>query len=224
MKYRSDSQTVNAAGQTEHFASWMGGPTLSKVEQARCPDGKDRTAFVTGDADTFFSLPATVNDRGRKLKGYLTHDDGVWSFHSLLLAPEEVLPNVGNCRVKVGDRVLYREGDDEAATKVLARVIGFAPKDGLGVEYAVPRLLVLALNEMGTDAFIRHVDQEDVLRREAPAKDGAFAAFFAGGPLASAEKLVFCADAGGLSERYFAESCDRDGTWIPFTVRAGKAA
>ena len=220
MKYRSDSQTVNAAGQTEHYATWMGGPTLSKVEKARCPDGKDRTAFVTGDADTAFTLPATVNDRGRKLKGFLTHNDGVWAFHSLALAPEEVLPNVGSCRVKVGDRILYAESE----RKVLARVIGFAPKDGLGVAYPVPRLLVLALNEMGSDAFIRHVDQADVERREAPAKDGAFAAWFAAGPLASADELARCADVGGMSERYFAESCRENGTWVSFSQRGGKAA
>lgn len=219
MKYRSDSQTVNDAGQTEHYAHWMGGPTLSKVEKVKCPDGKDRTAFILGEADTMFSLPAMVNDKGRKLKGYLTITDGVWAFHSLALAPEEVLPNVGSCRVKVGDRILYAEGE----RKVLARVIGFAPKDGMGVEYAVPRLLVLALNEMGTDAFIRHVAQADVERREAPAKDGAFAAFFAGGSLASADQLVHAADAGGLSERYFAESCRADGSWVPFSHRT-KAA
>jgi len=220
MKYRSDSKTVNAAGQTEHSASWMGGPTLSKVEGAKCPDGKPRTAFVTGEADTMFSLPATVNDKSRKLKGFLTHDDGVWNFHSLALAPEEVLPSVGNRRVKVGDRILYREGED----KVLARVIGFAPKDGLGVAYPVPRLLVLALNEMGTDAFIRHVEQGTVIRCEKPAADGAFAAWFAAGPLAPGAELASCADAGGLSERYFAESCRRDGSWIPFSQRGGKAA
>lgn len=51
------------------------GPFASpvKVERALCPDGKRRTAWITGEADTFFSIPARVTYKGRTVTGFVTY-------------------------------------------------------------------------------------------------------------------------------------------------------
>lgn len=49
----------------------------AKVEH--CPisgTGLRRTAYATGYADTFFSVPACTRVKGRYIGGYLTLDDG----------------------------------------------------------------------------------------------------------------------------------------------------
>lgn len=58
----------------------------AKVEN--CPidgtalDGKEvrRTAYATGYADTYFSIPACTRYRGRYISGYLTYKDGACVF------------------------------------------------------------------------------------------------------------------------------------------------
>lgn len=50
----------------------------------RAPEGATcsrATAFTTGPADTFFSIPAFVRVAGRRVRGFLTRDDGIWTFH-----------------------------------------------------------------------------------------------------------------------------------------------
>ncbi len=196
MRYRSDRSETNAAGQVTHYAVWMGGPTVSKIEGARCPDGKNRTAFVSGEADTFFSLPAYVHHKSKRINGYLTCEDGVWTFHSTKLAPHEVLPKLGK-RVKVGDLVLNVEGR-------VARVIGFVDRDGTGKPYDIPRLLVLMLSGSLSCCWLRHWEQIDVTACCPPAEDqGAFIAWFMGGPLAPAEELIKQHDGGYLNERHY---------------------
>lgn len=44
-----------------------------------CPigeTGERRTVYATGYADTYFSIPARCEFRGRTIRGYLTQDDG----------------------------------------------------------------------------------------------------------------------------------------------------
>jgi hypothetical protein len=71
-KYRSDTQTTNPDGSTSHFANWLGGPTLSKVTNCMCEDGTPRTVIVTGEPDSFFSIPAATSRKGLTIKGFLT--------------------------------------------------------------------------------------------------------------------------------------------------------
>ena len=41
------------------------------VKHALCSDGKRRYATVTGEADTFFSIPASVKVRGKRVSGFI---------------------------------------------------------------------------------------------------------------------------------------------------------
>jgi hypothetical protein len=82
-RYRDDTWKVNPVGQTCWYAQWMGGPTLSKVTKVPCPDGKARTAFICGEPCTFFSVPAYVHDKSKRVVGWLSwDDDGTAVFHS----------------------------------------------------------------------------------------------------------------------------------------------
>lgn len=60
------------------FALWMGGPTLSKIEDCAV-DGLGpsfrRTVYITGEPDSFFSIPAACSVEGRTVKGFITSDD-----------------------------------------------------------------------------------------------------------------------------------------------------
>jgi len=79
-RFRDDFCVV-LGSQKEWFARWMGGPTLSKVEGAVCEDGSRRTAFVSGDPDTWFSVPGYVHRKSRRVKGFLTKGNGAeWEF------------------------------------------------------------------------------------------------------------------------------------------------
>lgn len=42
------------------------------VRHALCSDGQRRYARITGEADTFFSIPAQVKVRGKTVSGYIT--------------------------------------------------------------------------------------------------------------------------------------------------------
>lgn len=80
--YRRDRSQVNEHGQTLHYAEWMGGPTLAAVVSAVCADGKGRTVNVRGEADTFFSIPASTRIGGKYASGYLYVEDGRWFFRA----------------------------------------------------------------------------------------------------------------------------------------------
>jgi hypothetical protein len=80
LKYRVDFEETTEFGQTLGFAKWCGGPTLSRVKEAICKDGKKRIAYVTGDPLTYFSLPARVNVGKKSIRGSLYLDDGVYHF------------------------------------------------------------------------------------------------------------------------------------------------
>ena len=81
MRYRTDRTETTDQGQKIGYADWMGGPTISKV-WADCPDGLRRWAHVTGEALTWFSLPAYVNNgKAGRVVGWLGCDDGLYQFH-----------------------------------------------------------------------------------------------------------------------------------------------
>lgn len=80
MKYRTDRVVRLKNDQLVGYAEWMGGPTVSRVT-ALCPDGYERWAHVTGEPDTWFSLPAYVNNGSKgKIFGHIQQDDGLWVF------------------------------------------------------------------------------------------------------------------------------------------------
>lgn len=75
LKYRADSKEMNADGSAAYYSEpWH---CLSKVENCRtnmCGDPRV-TAFVTGEADTWFSIPAVCSYRGCRVVGYITGDE-----------------------------------------------------------------------------------------------------------------------------------------------------
>lgn len=80
-KYRADKSEAQADGATLWFANWMGGPTLAKIENCRLENlhagdtTMRRTVYITGEADTYFSIPAVCKIAGCRVKGYVTGDD-----------------------------------------------------------------------------------------------------------------------------------------------------
>ncbi len=82
LKYRVDSEETNEHGQVIGRTHWMGGRTLARITGAVCNDGTRRTAYITGEPDTFFSVPARVNVGKQSVKGWLGCEDGLWQFHA----------------------------------------------------------------------------------------------------------------------------------------------
>ena len=76
-KYRADKSESQSDGAILWFAEWMGGPSLSKIENCRINlEGNPRvTAFIIGEPDTWFSIPAVCSYRGCRVRGYVTSDE-----------------------------------------------------------------------------------------------------------------------------------------------------
>lgn len=81
LKFRVDTEETNIYDQTIGRTVWMGGRTLARVKGAICDDGQRRTAYVTGEPDTWFSVPARVNVGKRSVTGWLGCEDGLYRFH-----------------------------------------------------------------------------------------------------------------------------------------------
>lgn len=76
-KYRADESEMQADSAKLWFAKWMGGPTLAKIENCRLENlagEMRRTVYITGDADTAFSIPAVCKLWGCRVRGYVTSD------------------------------------------------------------------------------------------------------------------------------------------------------
>ena len=77
-RYRADKSETQGDGSVQWFAEWLGGPTLSKIVDCRLAnlDGEPRrTVYITGEPDTYFSIPAVTHYLGKRIKGYVTRDD-----------------------------------------------------------------------------------------------------------------------------------------------------
>ena len=77
-KYRADKSKTQSDNAVLWYANWIGGPTLAKIENCRLAnlEGEPRrTVYITGDADTYFSIPAVTHYFGKRIKGYVTGDD-----------------------------------------------------------------------------------------------------------------------------------------------------
>jgi hypothetical protein len=80
-KFRyQDKQETNEHGQTLGFAIWMGGPALTYVGGVVCEDGSKANWFKTGEPDTWFSTPGYIHKHGKRVKGFITSDDGLYKF------------------------------------------------------------------------------------------------------------------------------------------------
>jgi hypothetical protein len=77
-KYRADKSTPQADGAIVWHAEWMGGPSLSKIENCRLENmhgDMRRTVYITGEADTIFSIPAVCSIARCRVRGYVASDD-----------------------------------------------------------------------------------------------------------------------------------------------------
>ena len=77
-KYRADTSERQGDGAIVWKSLWMGGPSLAKITNCRLDNlhGDMRaTVYVTGEADTWFSIPAVCRLMGKRVKGYITSDD-----------------------------------------------------------------------------------------------------------------------------------------------------
>ncbi len=82
-KYRADRSEAQNDGATVWYSEWMGGPSLAKIENCLLENlaGNMRgTVYITGDADTYFSIPAVCSLFGKRVRGYVTSNDGTLVF------------------------------------------------------------------------------------------------------------------------------------------------
>ena len=80
-KYRDDmSGKVDNSGAIPFFTNWMGGPSLALVRNCPSPFGK-RTVYIQGEADTYFTIPAAIEFRKKRINGYLMCEDGAYQFY-----------------------------------------------------------------------------------------------------------------------------------------------
>lgn len=62
------SNVWDVTGKARYRSGFAGSPTLVSV-LAECPDGKVRRIYVTGEPDTWFSLPVRVTYKGKTVRG-----------------------------------------------------------------------------------------------------------------------------------------------------------
>lgn len=84
-KYRADTSEPQDDGAVLHYADWIGGPTLSKITNCRIenfPDKLRGTVYITGEADSCFTIPAAMSYKGKTVRGFVTSEDGMIYFHA----------------------------------------------------------------------------------------------------------------------------------------------
>jgi len=84
-KYRADKATKQSDGAVLWHAHWLGGPTLAKIQNCRIHGTALRRAvYITGEPNTWFSIPAATRVKGQHVAGYVTTDnDGCYLFHAM---------------------------------------------------------------------------------------------------------------------------------------------
>lgn len=86
--YRIDRYETNPAdpAQSLGYCDWMGGPTLSNIKGCLVggEPGVRRAARITGEPNTAFSQPAQIRLKGKTVPGFITADEGVYTFHYYL--------------------------------------------------------------------------------------------------------------------------------------------
>lgn len=75
--YRADVSEKQSDGARVWRARWMGGEPLAKIDNCRL-DGLEgdmrRTVYITGEPDTWFSVPAVCRIQGCRVIGFVTGD------------------------------------------------------------------------------------------------------------------------------------------------------
>ena len=93
-KLRADMADAPAKnGAIAWFTRWIGGPTLALIRNCPTPFGP-RTVYIQGEPDTFFSVPAACTFRKRTIHGYVTCEDGQWTFHANRYGKGCIFPTV----------------------------------------------------------------------------------------------------------------------------------
>jgi len=79
--YRKDTARLEPDKARTWFVNWIGGPTLSAIDNCRSQLGFRVNVRITGQPDTYFSIPAEIRFKGCKVRGYITTDDEGYIFH-----------------------------------------------------------------------------------------------------------------------------------------------
>lgn len=77
-KYRADTSEPQTDGATVWFTQCYGFQTVAKIENCRLENlagDMRRTVYITGEPDTWFSIPAVCKIQGCRVRGYVTGDD-----------------------------------------------------------------------------------------------------------------------------------------------------
>ena len=83
-KYRADKCETQPDGAIKWYAEWMGGPTLARINSCRIAGTELRRAvYITGEADTYFAIPAATRVKGKYVRGYVTGEDENLFFHPM---------------------------------------------------------------------------------------------------------------------------------------------
>lgn len=82
-KYRFDrTHDAMPNGSRPVYSEWLGGPSLAGIRN--CPidvvGAEPRTVYVTGEPDTFFSVPAVCRLFGFAVRGFLYSEDEGYRF------------------------------------------------------------------------------------------------------------------------------------------------
>jgi hypothetical protein len=78
MLYRADVAKKQSDGATVWRTEWMGAPSLARINDCRlvCLAGDmRRTVYITGEPDTYFSVPAVAIVARARVRGFVTQDD-----------------------------------------------------------------------------------------------------------------------------------------------------
>lgn len=78
-KYRADKSERQGDGAIVWRSVWMGGEPLARINNCRLETlagDMRRTVYITGEPDTFFSIPAVTRIMGCRVRGYVTSEDG----------------------------------------------------------------------------------------------------------------------------------------------------
>lgn len=85
MRIRRDRYEPQSDGAKLWYADWMGGPSLAAIEHCRLPGIEGdmrRLVEITGEPDTWFSIPATCRIADCHVRGFVSNDDnGNLVFH-----------------------------------------------------------------------------------------------------------------------------------------------
>lgn len=137
--------------------------------------------------------------------------------------------HMGYSKYAVSEQDLIRfrvaTADSDVFRYSLGRVLGLAPRNGLGKPYEKDTLAVLMAGEMLSHGFVVHVQLEDVVEIVDPKNPGMdFTVWFLTGTMPSPEVADDAARYGALSNGYLSRYLDGDELPKDWLKRAQKKA